>query len=591
MKSSPIGVYKMDYAKQEEILLGYFNDHAFLGQSKNADIIVSDPKISGIHALLEREDNVFHLVDLGSHYGTYHKKKRIEDTLISECEPFQLGKQVLFLKKIEDKEILKRLKSKRNYNSENHQNDEPKPIDVTNEKKALEVSLVWGEKTLEVRSFEGNSIITLGTQREATFIVAFGKTDALDGPYPLACYEDGLLTLDLPVEASGIVWIEGQAYSIDTLRHRDANTSDFGHINVHLETGDKAHIQFGELSLCFRFVTPAKPIPVNWFSELDSSLLKIVLMILILLLFLFLYIQFTPRPPEPVKTLADIPQNLKRILFDSGVKNAIRKERAAIGQLAQNLEGGRASGEEGLSAGSANPENAHTSKNQTASIPQKERTIGINKNNGQISSRKSKLDIDSVFATNTKSADIKDQKIPSQGPGQSGNVVSKLVGDNFGKGTKGIGTGGGGSSVGIGALKGNATGGGMGHGDSGLIPSKGLEINSNSPGKGGNDIIVVGGLDSDIIASIIKRYLPQIQNCYEQQLILNPALKGKVTVAFTIGPDGSVKNPLISESSLRNQPTEKCMLDKIQDWKFPRPRGGGTVGVKYPFLLMSNRAR
>ena len=28
-------------------------------------------------------------------------------------------------------------------------------------------------------------------------------------------------------------------------------------------------------------------------------------------------------------------------------------------------------------------------------------------------------------------------------------------------------------------------------------------------------------------------------------------------------------------------------FSKIMGWKFPKPRGGGTVGVKYPFLLMS----
>jgi TonB family protein len=599
MKSSCVGIYKLDYTNQKEVFLGHFDEHAFVGRSRNADIIVNDPKIDGIHAFLERKNNKYQLVDLGSYYGTFYKKRRIKDIEIGEQEPFQLGKQVLFIKKIEDREILKRIKLKKpkeiiiETDNSNLNIEDPKKSNAkqANPNKLLEVSLFWGEKTLEVRSFEKNSLITLGTHREATFVVAFGTSEHLNAPYPLARFEEGLLTLDLPVDASGIVWLDNQVYSIDTLRHRDAKSNDFGQIKINLKIGDKAHIHFGELSLCFRFITPAKPIPVNWFSELDSSLLKIVMLILILLLFLFLYIQFTPRPPEPVKTLADIPQNLKRILFDSGMKNAISKERAAIGQMAQNMEGGRESGEEGRSAGSATQNNLNNKKIQTASLPQKEKTIGLNKNKGQISNQKSKLDIDSVFATNTKSGELNYKAVPTQNSGQAGSAVSKLVGESFGKGIKGTGSGGGGSSVGIGALKGNATGGGMGHGNSGFIPTRGLEINSNSPGDGGNDFVIIGGLDSDIISAIIKRYLPQIQNCYEQQLVISPALQGKVTVAFTIGPDGSVKNPTISESSLRNQPTERCMLDKIQDWKFPKPRGGGTVGVKYPFLLMSNRAR
>jgi TonB family protein len=236
-------------------------------------------------------------------------------------------------------------------------------------------------------------------------------------------------------------------------------------------------------------------------------------------------------------------------------------------------------------------QDSNDNKNQISNLPKKERTIGISKNIGQIANEKAALDVDSVFATDTKAASVNTNNIPIRGSGQAGNVVSKLVGNNYGKGNKGTGTGGAGSSVSIGQLKGNSSGGAMGHGDAGLIPSKGLEINSNSDGNGGHDILVEGGLDSDIIASIIKRYLPQIQNCYEQQLVVNQGLSGKVTVAFTIGPDGSVKNQSVAESSLNNRPTEKCILDKIHEWKFPRPRGGGTVGVKYPFLLMSSRSR
>jgi pSer/pThr/pTyr-binding forkhead associated (FHA) protein len=592
MKSA-VGVYKIDYDKQKEDLIGYFDDQAFIGQSPNADIIIEDYKINGIHALIERVHNEYHLTDLGSNYGTFQKNKRIQNTVITEYEPFRLGKQVLFLKDITDKNTLKQLKLKKSKTE--------KPVTDKIKKEAIEssvadcttlqVTLFWGDKILELCSFEENSTITIGTQKNATFILALDKSENLSDPFPLGRYENGTLILTLPVECSGIVWIDNQIYSVDTLRHFDSNNKEFGQIELKLKVGSKAHIHFGELSLNFRFIKPTKPIAINWFAELDSSIVKITIIILILLMSLFISIQLTPQAPEPVKTLADIPQNLKRILFDSGSKEANKKQRAAIGQLAKNLEGGRESGDEGRATGSSNQSNTSHDKNPLTTNPKIERTIGITKNPGLISSKKSGLDIDSVFATNTKSTSTNDNNIPTQGPVKTGNIISKLVGNNYGKSSKGVGTGGGGKSVGIGQLKGNRSAGGMGHGDSGLIPSKGLEINSNSQGNGGSDILVVGGLDSDIIAGIIKRYLPQIQNCYEQQLVISPSLNGKVTVAFIIGPDGSVKNQSIAESSLNNQPTEKCMLDKIRDWKFPKPRGGGTVGVKYPLLLMSSRAR
>jgi hypothetical protein len=589
-----IGIFKMDLQKDEEILLGSFQDKAFLGQSFEADIFIDDPKVSGIHALIEKSENGVQLIDLGSDFGTFKKNQRISESPIEEGEFFRLGKQILYHRLIKDESILKNIHLAKDIDPKNPKAPQSEEHSDVSAERILQVTLYWGEKMLEVQSFRKDTTITLGEQRESTFTVAFQSSLNLNAPFPIATFIRGSLKLKLPVEASGIAWIDGQVFSIDTLRHRDAKQDEFGEIEVLLLKDDKADVQFGNLGLEFRFIKPPKPIAFNWFSELDQTMVKITLLLLILLLFLFLYAQLTPRAPEPVTTLADIPQNLKRILFDSGVQVAKNKKKAAIGALAQGLEGGRESGEEGRSAGSASITEsspiAPGSKTPVSRISKNERTIGFNKEQGIWSGKKSKFDIDSVFATNTKAANINQKNIPTQGPGDYGNVVSKLVGTNIGKGIKGTGNGGGGTSVDIGALKGNSTGGGMGHGDTGLIPSKGIEVNSNSPGDGGTDIMVIGGLDSDIIAAIIRRYLPQIQNCYEQQLVIHPALKGKVTAAFTIGPDGSVKNPTVAESSLRNQPTEKCIIDKIQNWKFPKPRGGGTVGVKYPFLLMSNRA-
>src|SRR5690606_9522622 len=102
------------------------------------------------------------------------------------------------------------------------------------------------------------------------------------------------------------------------------------------------------------------------------------------------------------------------------------------------------------------------------------------------------------------------------------------------------------------------------------------------------EVIILGGLDPDVIAAIIKRYLSQIRNCYEQQLVTHPNLKGKVAVSFVIGGDGTVRKADIAETTLNNAATESCILSKIRTWKFPKPLGGGSVGVKYPFLLMSN---
>ncbi|OFZ57367.1 MAG: hypothetical protein A2328_06590 [Bdellovibrionales bacterium RIFOXYB2_FULL_36_6] len=117
-----------------------------------------------------------------------------------------------------------------------------------------------------------------------------------------------------------------------------------------------------------------------------------------------------------------------------------------------------------------------------------------------------------------------------------------------------------------------------------MKPSKGRQIDI----KDDEQVVIEGGLDPDLIAAIIKRYGPQIQHCYEKGLVLKPTIKGKVTTNFIISSSGGVIKPKIIESTLRDAFTEKCILQKIVTWKFPKPKGGGTVGVTWPFILMSN---
>lgn len=98
---------------------------------------------------------------------------------------------------------------------------------------------------------------------------------------------------------------------------------------------------------------------------------------------------------------------------------------------------------------------------------------------------------------------------------------------------------------------------------------------------------ITGGLDRDVIASVIKGYLGQILYCYERQLSANPDLFGKVAVRFTIGPNGGVETQAIGDTTLKNATVEGCILNRVAGWKFPSPSGGTKVMVTYPFLFKS----
>ena len=118
------------------------------------------------------------------------------------------------------------------------------------------------------------------------------------------------------------------------------------------------------------------------------------------------------------------------------------------------------------------------------------------------------------------------------------------------------------------------------------------KLQAGSTGQGGVGLIeeeseIVGGLDRDVIAGIIKNYLGQILYCYERQLSAHPDMFGKVSVKFTIAGNGAVETQAIADTTLKNATVEGCMLNKVATWKFPAPNGGTRVNVTYPFLFKS----
>jgi hypothetical protein len=98
---------------------------------------------------------------------------------------------------------------------------------------------------------------------------------------------------------------------------------------------------------------------------------------------------------------------------------------------------------------------------------------------------------------------------------------------------------------------------------------------------------VQGGLAREVISNYIQTKLGPILYCYERQLSANPSLYGKVAVRFSIKADGFVDHSEISETTLKSQSVETCLLSQVNQWKFPKPEGGLKVVVTYPFMFKS----
>ncbi|MCB9531630.1 MAG: TonB family protein [Myxococcales bacterium] len=173
-----------------------------------------------------------------------------------------------------------------------------------------------------------------------------------------------------------------------------------------------------------------------------------------------------------------------------------------------------------------------------------------------------------------------------------GAMGGSEVGASYGSrglGSYGGGIGGGGRFIGGGPLGAGGFGirGGRAGGD-GSIGREGASISREArvpTVQIGSDVAIEGQLDRELIARVIREHRREVRACYEAELQSNPELQGLVKVAFVIAADGQVAGARISESTLGNDAVGQCIANRVRRWRFPEPRGGGTVNVNYPFVL------
>ncbi|HUU03502.1 MAG TPA: TonB family protein [Myxococcota bacterium] len=99
--------------------------------------------------------------------------------------------------------------------------------------------------------------------------------------------------------------------------------------------------------------------------------------------------------------------------------------------------------------------------------------------------------------------------------------------------------------------------------------------------------MVMGSLDRGVIQRTISKNLRSIQACYEKALRSNPSLCGKIVVSFTIGPKGTVTSARIASATIADYQMQADVLSVIRRMKFPKPTGGGSINISYPFIFRS----
>lgn len=91
------------------------------------------------------------------------------------------------------------------------------------------------------------------------------------------------------------------------------------------------------------------------------------------------------------------------------------------------------------------------------------------------------------------------------------------------------------------------------------------------------------------VAFVAESHGPQIRACYDRAFRHDPsAPSGRIELSFTLvdaGDFGRATDIRPELNLLGDERVATCLIERVQEWRFPRPVGGHPQSVRYPFLF------
>ncbi len=94
------------------------------------------------------------------------------------------------------------------------------------------------------------------------------------------------------------------------------------------------------------------------------------------------------------------------------------------------------------------------------------------------------------------------------------------------------------------------------------------------------------GLNQAQIMGAIRARLPYLESrCYQRRLRRVPDLAGVVTIAWTVGPDGTVQNAEVVHNGTGDEWLGRCTRNIVRDTHFPPAANGRPTPARFPFTF------
>lgn len=489
-----------------------------------------------------------------------------------------------------------------------------KAFEAPSHARELEVTALWGDHILDVSNYFDPVVLSVGESPRNEYII---PSVGIPDEFPLVTIEeDGTAHLAFTGDMTGTIRARDRIYAIKDLKEEKFVKRFAEYYVLPLKQDDFAKLSIGTVNFFVLYVKPAPRIKAAPFFEKDIILMRTMIGSLLLFLLFMGSVAFIPKP-KPV-TIEMIPERFAKIVIR---KRPSIPKTGIIAKGEDTKEGGSRAGEGGPAIGpegrAGNPNLPDKKEVPQAILPKSKpkdaaaappvkaaaKPAPTDRQRKVVDQNKAKsVGLLKAFSNSGIQKDLKnliDAGEGPEGPGgfdDFGKAVKGARGKSIedtggagGMGLKGVDAGGGGKTIGI---DGPSTK-GLGRGYKGDGIGEGI----SGPGRLGQkgehaisiiseNVQVLSGLPKDVINAVVQRHRSEIRACYDAALQRNPNLRGKVTIAFNIQPNGIVSSSTVKESTIGDRGLESCITSRVTTWVFPKPEAPvETVVSAYPFYL------
>jgi hypothetical protein len=450
------------------------------------------------------------------------------------------------------------------------------PAVATSGSPVLRAHLVWGESIIHAQMLREGTKLRVGARDSAVFPL-YGWPLA-NKMFTLASYASGAWQVQVPEDVEAFQIVEGSkggaaipSWSNAGFEHagsfrpmvvqRDAD----GRGRLTVKPGEGVRLVHGHVSVELRSEMPSLPVPFTWKPKIDRSVLGPFVATFVLAVGFLIFMpkrsempDFSPKQLPPLKAILAMKAKKK-----DAPKTKLEKKAEKIVQEKK---------EEKIVHQTHQPAPAH--KEVALPVPQSQAMAAMQK------ILKKTAATQQLFSAVSKigkggGANFKASGLIGHVPLSFGGVGGFAIGGAIGKGGSIHGSG----FYGLGNV---GSPGGMGRGRTGRSGVQGGVVSAPSHGARTSG----GLLPMEAVRKVVDEHISEVQECYENGLIRNPGLSGKLVVEWTIGLNGRVSKVGTKVATLQSNAVSECIIGRLKNWQFPRP-SGGTVVVSYPFIFKS----